>query len=115
VDKSDRPVKRVLSLIVDLVDINRIVMRTHSQIFLVRRVDHDLTPLSRFVECRKSFRQIVIVKDMDITIVVAHSDMLVFWRKRDSSRLLLDRERAHGRGGGLDLIGLVSFAAHHIE
>ena len=46
VDESDCPMERVSSLLIDLVDVNRVIVRTNGQEFLVWRVSEGFAPFS---------------------------------------------------------------------
>jgi len=49
-DVSDGPVESVFSLLVNLVDVDGVIMRSASKVFLVGGVYHDFAPLSGLVE-----------------------------------------------------------------
>ena len=46
VDESDCPMERVSSLLIDLIDVNRVIVRTNGQEFLVWRVSEGFAPFS---------------------------------------------------------------------
>ena len=74
-------------------------MRTNSQELLVWRVGHNLTPFSWFVESSDSLGEIIVVKDVNISVVVAHGDVVVSLRVSETSSLLMDWIGTHGGGG----------------
>lgn len=53
-DESDSPVQGVSSLLTDLVDVDGVIVRSNSQVFLVRRVSEALAPFSRLHETSNS-------------------------------------------------------------
>ena len=66
----------VLPFLVDLVDVDRVIMGANGEVLLVWRVCEALTPFSWLVKGSDSLREIIVVKDCDITIVVADCDMI---------------------------------------
>lgn len=98
-DHGDCIVESVLSLLIDLVDVDGVIVRSHGQILLVRRVGKDLTPLSWFVESSDSLVEVIVVEDQDVSVVVAHGDVVVLLRVGDGSTLLVNRVGGHGRSG----------------
>lgn len=61
VDECDGPVQIVLALFVDLVNVDGVVVGANGEELLVRRVDHDLAPLSRLVQSGDPSSEIVVV------------------------------------------------------
>lgn len=59
--EGDRIMEIVLSLVADLVDVNRIIMGSKGQVLFIGGVDHDFAPLSRLVQSRNSLGEIIVV------------------------------------------------------
>lgn len=105
----------VFAFVVDLIDIDGIIVRANCQVVPIGRIRQGLAPFSRLVQRRDSPRKVVVVKDVDVSIVIAHSDMSPSRRIGDSSTLLLNRMRGKRRSRRLDLIRLIWLASHQIK
>lgn len=65
-------------------------MGANSEVLLVRRVSHDLTPFSWLVEGGDPLRPILVIHDHHISVVVADSQVVMLGRVSDASSLLLN-------------------------
>ena len=95
-DEGDGPMQAVLTLFGDLVDVDGVIVRANCEILLVRRINHDFTPLSGLVESGDSLCPVVVVQDSDISIVVADRQMVMLGGVCQASRLLLNWVASHG-------------------
>ena len=109
------PMMSIFSLFRNLIDIDSIIVRTNRYKVAIWGIHDSLAPLSWFVQGRDSLREIVVIKDVHITVIIAYSHVVVMFRISDGSCLLLDWVRRHGRSGRFDFTGFVGFSTHHVE
>lgn len=114
VDESNGPVEGVSSLLADLVDVNGVIVRSEGQVLLVWGVSEALAPFSRLHQTGDSLREVIVVQDRHITIVVGNCNVVPSWRVSDTSGLLVSWGGGHGSGGRLDLLGLIRLSAEEV-
>jgi hypothetical protein len=69
----DLPVQGVVSVCINLVDVNCIIVPSDCKVLVIWRVFHGLTPFSRIFQDSDDLLEVVVVKNCDITIVITNS------------------------------------------
>lgn len=90
-------------------------MGSDSEVLAIWGVSEDFAPLSWLEESGDSLGEVLVLENVDITIVVAHCDVVVVRRVGDASGLLLDWMGTHGGGSTLDLGSLEWLASEEVE
>lgn len=97
------------------VDVNCVIMPSHSKILAIWRIPNDFTPLF-WRSHRTDFDwKIIVIKDWNISLIVANCNMSVKFVVCDSSCLLMWRIITKSRGRRFDLIGLVRLSFVQIQ
>lgn len=102
--------KLVLSIKRNLEDVDAVIVSTDCKVLVVWRVLHALDPFSWSQKSANLFVEIIVIEDLDVSLVVGYSHVIVELGVGDGSCLLVSRETTHGGGSGSDLLGLVSLA-----
>jgi len=104
-----------LSSFWNLINIDWIIMRSKCNVVSIWGIRKTFTPFSWFIECCNSFCKIIIIKNMNITVIVAYCNVVMSWWICNGSCLLLNRELTKSWSCWLYLLSFVCFSTQKIK